>query len=92
MAWNSKDTALAIQGLGSLASAWGQYETDTKRNKLIKEEMDYKKSLDARAFAKADNAQINLDDAFSNSDLNTKKKKKKYDASGAEIVDTATTV
>lgn len=88
MAWDNKDTALTIQGLGSLASAWGQYETDKQRNKLIKEEMDYRKSLDTRALAKEDLAQANLDDAFASSDFNiNKKKKKKYDAAGNEIVD-----
>ena len=91
MAWDSKDTALTIQGLGSLAGAWGQYETDKQRNKLIKEEMDYKKSLDARAMAKEDLAQANYDNAFSVSSFNINKKKKKYDAAGNEIVEPDTT-
>jgi len=88
MSWENRDTALTIQGIGSLASAWGQYETDKKRNKLIKEEMDYKKSLDKRVMEKEDKAQATLDDAFDSSELNiNNKKKKKYDANGVEIVD-----
>ena len=83
MAWDSKDTALAIQGFGSLASAWGQYETDKKRNKLLQNQLNYEKEKDTLALAKMDAAQTNLDDAFSASLL---KKKKKVDEFGNEIV------
>ena len=65
----------ALQLGGSLASAWGQYQTDKKRNKLIENDMAYKKALDARAIEKENKAQANLDDAFSISDFNIKKKK-----------------
>ena len=77
MAWTTRDTALTIGGVGSLASAWGQYKTDKERNKLIEKQMDYDKKQDDIAHAKDDKAQANLDDAFTNSDFNVKKKKKK---------------
>ena len=92
MTWDSKDKALAIQGVGSLASAWGQYETGKTRNKLMQQQFDYQKSLDTKAFAKQDEAQKNLDDAFADSDFNIKKKKKKKDALGNDIVDDTTSV
>jgi len=77
MAWDNKDSALALQGIGSLASAWGQYKTSKKRNKLLQDQFNYAKKQDALALAKQNKAQDNLDDAFSYSDLNPNKKKKK---------------
>jgi hypothetical protein len=68
------DTASLFQGVGTLASAWGQYESDKKRTKAMEEQLDYEKKKDKLALAKADEAQINLDDAFTSSDLNKKKK------------------
>lgn len=85
MAWNSKDTALTINGIGSLASAWGQYKSDQTRNSLINKQLDYEIKKDNTRLKKMDKAQKNLDDAFADSALN--KKKKKYDANGNEIVD-----
>ena len=80
MAWDNKDTALALQGFGALVGAYGQYKTDKRRNKLLQEQFDYAKKQDALALAKQNKAQSNLEDAFSDSDLNpTKKKKKKTD-------------
>ena len=75
MAWDSKDTALTIQGVGSLASAWGQYETGKEKNKLLKSQLQYEKDKDKIANAKMDTAQSNLEDAWENSTLNKKKKK-----------------
>jgi hypothetical protein len=77
MAWDSKDTALTLQGVGSLANAWGQYKTNKKRNKLLEQQFNYAKEQDALALAKQNKAQSNLDSAFSYSDLNPNKKKKK---------------
>jgi hypothetical protein len=77
MTWDNKDTALALQGAGSLASAWGQYESNKKRNKILQQQLDYAKEQDALALAKQNKAQDNLDSAFSYSDLNPNKKKKK---------------
>jgi len=92
MGLGTKDYALIINGIGSLAGAFGQYKTDKERNKLIKEELEYKKSLDTDAINKQNKAQKNLDDAFSESDFNIKNKKKKnLDALGNEIVDDTTT-
>jgi len=79
MAWDSKDTALTLQGVGALANAWGQYENGKKRNKLLGQQFEYAKQQDASALAKQNKAQSNLDDAFSYSDLNPNKKKKKKD-------------
>jgi len=77
MAWDSKDTALSLQGFGSLADAYGQYENGKKRNKLLEQQFAYAKKQDALALAKQKKAQNNLDDAFTYSDLNPNKKKKK---------------
>jgi len=77
MAWDSKDTALALQGFGALANAYGQYDTGKKRNKLLQDQFNYAKKQDALVLAKQNKAQSNLDDAFSYSDLNPNKKKKK---------------
>jgi len=77
MAWDSKDTALLIQGAGALASAYGQWDNGKKKNKILQEQFDYAKKQDALALSKQKQAQSNLEDAFSYSDLNTKKKKKK---------------
>jgi len=87
MDWTNRDTALTIQGVGTLAGAWGQYETNKERNKLAREELDYQKQKDLAATAKYNTAQKNLDNAFDASILNVNKKKKKYDANGNEIVD-----
>jgi hypothetical protein len=89
MPWDSKDTAMTIQGFGSIASAWGQYETDKQKNKLAKEQLDYEKQKDLAMNTKMDLAQSNLDDAFSNSALN---KKKKFNADGTPVVDTTTPI
>ena len=79
MAWDSKDTALTLQGVGALASAWGQYKTNKKRNQLLADQFNYAKKQDALALSKQNKAQSNLDNAFSYSDLNPNKKKKKKD-------------
>jgi len=89
MAWTTRDTALTIGGVGSLASAWGQYKTDKERNRLINKQMAYDKERNDKADAKLNQAQDNLDDAFSDSDFNVKKKKKKI---GDVTVDDTTTV
>ena len=76
MAWDSKDTALSIQGIGTIASAWGKYETDKTRNKLLKEQLDFEKARDVRANTRMDMAQKNYDDAFLPTPEMAKKKKK----------------
>lgn len=75
--WDSKDTAMTIQGVGSLASAWGDYETNKKKNKLLQERLNYEKQKDTLANEKMALAQSNFDDAFANVDILAKKKKKK---------------
>lgn len=90
--YNSRGAGLAIQGIGALAGAWGQYENGVADRKQREKEFEYQKELDTKAFDKQDLAQSNLDDAFASSDFNLKKKKKKLDALGNEISDeTATT-
>lgn len=74
--WDSKDTALTMQAAGTVAGAWGQYESDKKRNKLLSEQFDYEKQKDKVAQGRLDKAQASLDDAFDNSILNPNKKKK----------------
>ncbi len=65
--WSSNNTAMTISGLGSLASAYGQYKSD-------KAALDYKKKRDKKMDAKYATAQKNLEDAFDASPLSTKKK------------------
>lgn len=89
MAWNSKDTALAIQGFGALAGAWGQYESDKTKNKLLNKQLDYENQKDLVATTKMDTAQSNLEDAFNNSAFGKKKKKKNAD--GTDVVEDTTT-
>jgi hypothetical protein len=71
------DYGTILQGIGALAGAWGSYESEKKRNKLLDEQFKYEKSKDANAQAKLDKAQTSLDNAFENSMLNTTNKKKK---------------
>ena len=85
MAWDNKDTALAIQGVGSLASAWGQYESDKKRNKLLQQQLDYEQKQNDLANQKQVQAQASLDNAFDTADLNLNKKKKKKNPLDAAI-------
>ncbi|MGB3988534.1 MAG: hypothetical protein WBK67_02455 [Minisyncoccales bacterium] len=75
-----------IQGAGALAGAWGQYETGKEANALKKEQLEYEKQKDDAYNKKIDVAQANLDDAFSDSVLNTKKKK---NPDGTDVVETA---
>ena len=79
MAWDSKDSALALQGVGALAGAYGQYKTNKKRNQILQDQFNYAKQQDALTLKKENKAQSNLDDAFSYTDLNPNKKKKKKD-------------
>ena len=87
MEWTNQDTALALQGIGAFADAWGSYETDKQKNKLLKEQFDYEKQKDMTYNAKMDSAQQNLEDAFSSSSLAPKKKK---NPDGTDVVDTTT--
>lgn len=76
---DSKDIALGIQGVGSIAGAWGQYYSDRKRNELLADQIAYEKSKDALVLSKLDERQKIIDDAFG-----TKKKKKKE---GADLIE-----
>lgn len=80
------DYGLGIQGLGALAGAWGQYETGREANKIKRDQLAYEKQKDDAYNKKIDTAQANLDDAFSDSVLNTKKKK---NPDGTDVVETA---
>lgn len=73
---DAKDVGSIIQGAGTLAGAWGSYESDKKRNQLLQDQMNYEKQKDQYAQVKLDKAQTSLDDAFDNSVLNPNKKKK----------------
>lgn len=82
--WDANDWGTVMQGAGTLAGAWGQYESDKAKNKLIREQLDYEKQKDALANQKLDKAQSALDNAFENSLLNPKKKKPTDPLSGVE--------
>jgi hypothetical protein len=85
MAWDTHDTALTIQGVGSLASAWGQYKTEKERNKILDKQLAYEQKKDALAESKSNLAQDNYNSAFEQPIVVSKKKK--YDADGNEIVE-----
>lgn len=55
----------ALQGIGSLAGAWGQYESGKESNKLKKQQLEYEKSKDVLANSKLDAQQKSWDDAWS---------------------------
>lgn len=74
---NAKDVGSIMQGAGTVASAWGSYEADKKRNQLLQDQMSYEKKKDEYAQSKLDKAQTSLDNAFDNSLLNPLNKKKK---------------
>lgn len=78
---------LGIQGLGALAGAWGQYETGKEANKIKREQLAYEKQKDDAYNAKMDEAQVNLDDAFSDSIFNAKKKKTTDEDAATDIVE-----
>jgi len=73
--WTSKDTATALDVVGNLANAWGDYEVGTERNKIARKALQYQEDQNTRANNRLATAQTNLDDAFT--DFATKKKKKK---------------
>lgn len=77
MAWDSKDTAMTISGLGSLASAWGSYETNKKRNDLLDKQLTQQQTMINDAKGKNTQTQSGFDDAFADSDFANMKKKKK---------------
>ncbi|MDQ7044728.1 MAG: hypothetical protein Q9M32_02275 [Sulfurimonas sp.] len=75
-----------FSGLGALAGAWGSYAGAKKQSKIAQEKLDYQKERDKLADTKMDTAQLNLEDAFSNSDLNSlNKKKKKKDINSYDL-------
>ena len=78
MAWDSNDTALTIKGVGTLANAYGQYKTNTERNKIARQELDYMKAQDAKGEARLADAQTELDNAWDEDVFGTKKKKQKH--------------
>lgn len=70
-------TGLALQGLGAVAGAWGQYESGKKQAEIENKKLEYQMGRDALADGKAEQAQSNLENAFLNSDMTQNKKKKK---------------
>lgn len=68
------DWGKTLQGVGSLAGAWGKYSIGKEQNKLIKKQFDHEIALDNRAIAKEDEAQATFDSA-SQAVFGTKKKK-----------------
>lgn len=54
-----------LQGVGSLAGAWGQYENGKETSKLKKQQLEYEMSKDTLANAKLDSQQKSWDDAWS---------------------------
>ena len=54
-----------FQGVGSLAGAWGQYESSKDASSLKKKQLQYEMDKDALANAKLDAQQKSWDDAWS---------------------------
>lgn len=89
--WTAGNTGQLLQGIGAVAGAWGSYESDKKRNKLLDKQFAYEQEKDANAQAKLDKAQLSLDSAFDSSLFSGVNKKKK-NADGTDIIDTTTAV
>lgn len=79
MAWDT-----LLQGVGSLASAWGEYEMGKEANKIAKERLKYEKSKDAIASRKRAQAQSELGSALANVYGTDRKKSKKKKGSLAD--------
>lgn len=58
------DIGSTLKGIGSLAGAWGNYESGKAQNKMLKEQFDYAKKRDALVLAKLDERQDVINDAF----------------------------
>lgn len=89
--WSAANTGSLLQGFGSIAGAWGNYQSEKERNKRLDQQFAYEQKKDANAAARLDKAQTSLDDAFNDSVFNTAIKKKK-NADGTEIIDPAVAV
>jgi len=76
-----------LQALGSLAGAWGSYESQKKTNQFLQDQFNYEKSKDDLAKKKLNTAQVNLESAFDGSLLGNKKKK----TDGTIVSDSANT-
>jgi hypothetical protein len=61
------DIGLGLEGIGTLAGAWGQYELGKAQNKLIKEQLNYQKQKDALALKKLAEREDAINDAFGTS-------------------------
>lgn len=70
-----------LGGIGALAGAWGQYQSDQKRNALLTDQFNYEKQKDALANTRFLNDRSMINDAFGITDPNIPKKKKTTDAS-----------
>lgn len=66
-----------LKGIGSVAGAWGSYETGKRSNKIAKEQLEFDRKQQAKADAKLEAAQAELDSALNNIYGQPKKKKKK---------------
>lgn len=62
--YNMSDVGLGLQGLGSLAGAWGAYEMGRQRNNLIKDQLNYQKQRDALLDAKLEERDDAIRTAF----------------------------
>jgi len=71
------DFGTLLEGAGSLASAWGEYEMGKEANKIAKERLKYEKSKDAIASRKRAQAQAELGGALANVYGTDRKKEKK---------------
>lgn len=58
------DIGLGLEGIGTLAGAWGQYELGKAQNKLIKDQLKYQKDKDALALKKLAEREDAIDQAF----------------------------
>jgi hypothetical protein len=58
------DIGLGLEGIGTLASAWGQYQLGKEQNKLIKGQLDYQKQKDALALKKLQEREDAINQAF----------------------------
>lgn len=74
MSLDMQTGGLYVQGIGALASAWGNYKIGKEQNDIAKQLLQYEKDKDTAITTKTAEAQKEFEDGF-DSVFNPKKKK-----------------
>jgi len=84
--------SLWLQGIGSLAGAYGSYKVGKEQNKIERDKLKYEKAKDTITADKQAQAQAELDDAVANVYGTKKKKAKKTTGSLSDAFTTPTDI